>query len=189
MWLPSTRTMPKPRLAAPGSIPITTCMGSDSGKRLGCLRKLAWTSLTSSCSERTALEEAETGSDVGWRRLTHLDTSALRLHRQLGGLDLDPGGLQRLAHRAQVARLGEHPQQVAVLLHVLGAGVDRRDQVVLAIAGAVDDDRPRFSKIQATEPGSPRLPPCLVKAWRTSALVRLRLSVSASTRTAAPPGP
>src|SRR5262249_16882690 len=35
--LPSTRTTPKPRLAAPGSIPITTCMGSDSGTRPGCL--------------------------------------------------------------------------------------------------------------------------------------------------------
>jgi YebC/PmpR family DNA-binding regulatory protein len=39
------------------------------------------------------------------------------------------------------------------------------------------------------EPGSPRLPSCLVKASRTSAVVRLRLSVSASTRIAAPPGP
>src|SRR4051794_14972142 len=37
MRLPSTRTMPKPRLAAPGSIPITTCMGRDSGRSLGCL--------------------------------------------------------------------------------------------------------------------------------------------------------
>src|SRR4051794_11870740 len=37
MWLPSTRTMPNPRFAAPGSIPITTCMGIDSGIPAGCL--------------------------------------------------------------------------------------------------------------------------------------------------------
>src|SRR6186997_982479 len=37
MRLPSILTTPKPRLAAPGSIPITTCMGSDSGRGLGCL--------------------------------------------------------------------------------------------------------------------------------------------------------
>ena len=48
---------------------------------------------------------------------------------------------------------------------------------------------PFFSKIQATEPGSPRLPPALLKAWRISEPVRLRLSVSASTNTATPPGP
>ncbi len=33
----------------------------------------------------------------------------------------------------------------------------------------------------------PRLPPCLEKAWRTSATVRLRLSVRQSTITATPP--
>ena len=33
------------------------------------------------------------------------------------------------------------------------------------------------------------LPPYLVKAWRTSATVRVRLSVSVSTITAAPAGP
>ena len=48
---------------------------------------------------------------------------------------------------------------------------------------------PFFSKFQATEPGSPRLPPWLENAWRTSDPVRLRLSVSASTRIATPPGP
>ena len=36
---------------------------------------------------------------------------------------------------------------------------------------------------------SPSEPPYLVKAARTSLAVRLRLSVSASTITAAPPGP
>src|SRR5690242_2917880 len=37
MWLPSTRTIPNPRLAAPGSMPITTCMGRDSRTAVGCL--------------------------------------------------------------------------------------------------------------------------------------------------------
>mgnify|MGYP002651274878 CR=1 FL=1 len=40
---------------------------------------------------------------------------------------------------------------------------------------------------KATEPSVPRLPPCLLKAWRTSATVRTRLSVMQSTMTAAPP--
>ena len=42
---------------------------------------------------------------------------------------------------------------------------------------------------QATQPASPRLPPPRVKALRTSATARLRLSVRTSTRIAAPPGP
>jgi len=41
----------------------------------------------------------------------------------------------------------------------------------------------------ATEPSVPRLPPCFEKAWRTSATVRVRLSVMQSTITAAPPVP
>ena len=69
---------------------------------------------------------------------------ALRLHRHVGGLDLDPGLLQRLAHGAQVGRLADHAQLLAVLAHVLGAGVDRGDQVVLAVAVAVDDDHAAF---------------------------------------------
>src|ERR1700754_1247833 len=32
------RTIPKPRFAAPGSMPITTCMDPDSGPRVGCLQ-------------------------------------------------------------------------------------------------------------------------------------------------------
>ena len=72
MWLPSTRTMPKPRLAAPGSIPITTCMGSDSGTRsLGCLPSAALataqaTSGLSSVSEllEHVLGDVEVGVDL-----------------------------------------------------------------------------------------------------------------------------
>src|SRR5215207_8355403 len=45
MWFPSTRTTPKPRFAAPGSMPITTCMDSDSRNPVGCLPEkggLSW---------------------------------------------------------------------------------------------------------------------------------------------------
>ena len=42
--------------------------------------------------------------------------------------------------------------------------------------------------IQAVDPVSPRLPLLRVNAWRTSCAVRLRLSVSASTNRAIPPG-
>jgi len=45
------------------------------------------------------------------------------------------------------------------------------------------------SNIQATEPGVPSDPPNFEKTKRTSAAVRLRLSVSPSTISAAPPGP
>ena len=41
---------------------------------------------------------------------------------------------------------------------------------------------------KATEPSVPMLPPHLPNAWRTSATVRTRLSVSVSTITATPPG-
>ena len=45
---------------------------------------------------------------------------------------------------------------------------------------------PLRSNIQATDPGVPSEPPNLLNAKRTSAAVRLRLSVSASTISAAP---
>ena len=48
---------------------------------------------------------------------------------------------------------------------------------------------PVRSNMKATEPVSPRLPPDLVKKERMSEAARLRLSVSASTMTATPPGP
>jgi hypothetical protein len=48
---------------------------------------------------------------------------------------------------------------------------------------------PLRSNIQATEPGEPSEPPNLPNAKRTSAAVRLRLSVSASTISAAPLAP
>ena len=48
---------------------------------------------------------------------------------------------------------------------------------------------PTWSNMNDTAPVSARLPPFLVKLARTSPAVRLRLSVSASTITATPPGP
>ena len=48
---------------------------------------------------------------------------------------------------------------------------------------------PRRSKSQATAPFVPRLPSCLANVCLTSAAVRFRLSVSASTKTATPPSP
>src|SRR5688572_998530 len=48
---------------------------------------------------------------------------------------------------------------------------------------------PQCLKRYATEPSEPRLPPFLLKAWRTSATVRVRLSVRHSTSTAAPATP
>ena len=48
---------------------------------------------------------------------------------------------------------------------------------------------PLRSNCHATEPGVPRLALCLLKIARTSAAVRLRLSVSASTMMATPSGP
>ena len=47
---------------------------------------------------------------------------------------------------------------------------------------------PLRSNCQATAPGSAIEPPNLVKMLRTSAPVRLRLSVSTSMSTATPPG-
>ena len=48
---------------------------------------------------------------------------------------------------------------------------------------------PLRSNWNATEPEVPRLPPACVNALRTSAAVRLRLSVRASQYTAMPAGP
>ena len=46
----------------------------------------------------------------------------------------------RLADRRQGGGLGGHLEQVAVGGHVLGAGIDRGEQVLLAVAVGVDDD-------------------------------------------------
>ena len=64
----------------------------------------------------------------------------LRPLRDLGGLHLDPGLLERGAHGGQVGRLAEDLEHVVVEHDVLGAGVDRDHQVVLGVALAVDHD-------------------------------------------------
>ena len=64
----------------------------------------------------------------------------LGLHRELGRLDLDPRLLERGADRGQSEAAVSHLEQVAVLDDVFGAGVDRGDQVVLAVALRVDQD-------------------------------------------------
>ena len=68
----------------------------------------------------------------------------------------------RTATRSEVEE--DHPDQVAVSPDVIGAGVDRGDQVVLRVALAVDQDDAALPKTYATEPGSPRLPPLRSKA-------------------------
>ena len=58
-----------------------------------------------------------------------------------------------------------------------------------SLAPGANTNSPQCLKRNATEPSEPRLPPFLAKAWRTSATVRVRLSLRQSTITAAPPGP
>ena len=48
---------------------------------------------------------------------------------------------------------------------------------------------PQCLNWKATQPSVPMLPPYLLKAWRTSATVRVLLSVTQSTMIAAPPMP
>src|SRR5690349_13968077 len=130
MCVPSSRTIPNPRLAAPGSIPITTCMRRDSALRAGCLPGAL--PLDGDLLEQM-LRDVEVGVDVvdvvvvvevveqGEERfrvaLADLDR-ALRLHRHLGGLDLHPGGLERLADRAEDTRLAKDAEEVPVLADV-----------------------------------------------------------------------
>ena len=89
----------------------------------------------------------------------------------------------------EVGRLAGDLEHVVVGADVLGAGVDRDHQVVLGVALASRRRRrPSCRTGRRRSPGSPRLPSCLVNAWRTSEPVRLRLSVVASTSSATPPG-
>ena len=57
------------------------------------------------------------------------------------------------------------------------------------VADLATKRRPRFLKIQATEPEAPMFPWNLSKTCRISLTVRLRLSVVTSTSTATPDGP
>jgi hypothetical protein len=79
------------------------------------------------------------------------------------------------------------------------AGRGRGENVLVAVAGEVlraglergleGGLLGRARGVQATEFAAPRFPPLRVKACRTSATVRLGLSVVASMKMAAPPGP
>ena len=56
--------------------------------------------------------------------------------------ELHPGLLERRAHRGEVGRLGDDLEDVLLDGDVLGAGLDRRHEVVLGVALGVDDDQP-----------------------------------------------
>ena len=150
------------------------------------MSKLAKTSSTSSCSS-----SASSSFSSARRRGLSTSTVLFGSVASVGRLRSRPRPPRApRARRSRSRGLAEHVQLLAVLAHVLGAGVDRRRSGrPRRSARRRPTIAPFFSKIQATEPGSPRLPPCLVKAWRISALARLRLSVSASTRIATPAGP
>ena len=100
-----------------------------------------------------------------------------------------PGLLERVADGRQVAGRGDHLVDVLVERDVLGAGVDRDDQVVLAVARA-RRRRSRPACRTGRRPSRARRGcrrACRAR-WRTSAPVRLRLSVSASISSATPAG-
>ena len=63
------------------------------------------------------------------------------------------------------------------------------DQVVLGVAPGVHHDDAALLEHPGDGARLAEAPPCLSNAWRMSALVRFRLSVSASTRIATPPAP
>src|SRR4051794_1837195 len=68
--------------------------------------------------------------------------AGLGLLGHLGGLDLDPRLLERLAHGGEVGRLAHDLVDVVVEGDVLRAGVDGHHQVILGVALGVDDDEP-----------------------------------------------
>ena len=78
----------------------------------------------------------------------------------------------------------------AVELDIVRACIrDEENELVLVHVLRETSTTPRRSNCHATAPVVPRLPPCFVKACRTSEAVRFRLSVTASTSTATPSGP
>ena len=124
----------------------------------------------------------------------------------------DPAGNATLANAVQKAKDAGMPKQNIERAIAKGTGADTdADAIetvvyegygpggVAILVEALTDNRNRtgsevrhvFSRSGGSlgEPGSPRFPPAFEKMWRTSEPVRLRLSVSASTRIATPPGP
>src|SRR6476646_2726255 len=176
IWPPATRTTPKPVFATPGSIPMTTIMGNDSGPEAGCLQgpeggdfvaaapckaakppqlihRAPETPGSGPPSGRDLLQQVRGNVEV---RVNGLDVvvvveglhqahhrtgigrpdlnDVLRLHRELGGLDVHASRLERPAHCGQVLRGADHLERVPLAGDVLGPGVDRGDQVVLGVA-------------------------------------------------------
>src|SRR4051794_11955743 len=85
------------------------------------------------------LELLDQPQELAGGRFVDLDAGR-RAHRQLGGLELDPRALERLADGCEVAR-GRHDLPDALVVgDVLRAGLDRGHQVVLAEALGVDHD-------------------------------------------------
>src|SRR3954451_9675592 len=157
---PTVRTTPNPVLAIPGSMPMTITASAFSPRpRMSFLRTAPGGAAPASGRRRGLLEDLFRHVEVRVHRvdvvvllervhqpeqgrgvvLSDLD-GGLRLHRELGGLNLDAGVLESRANGRQIRCRGGDLEEVAVLGHVLGSGIDRRHQVVLAVAIAVDED-------------------------------------------------
>src|SRR5947209_18153119 len=148
---PRASTTPKPVLADPGSIPstITTRVillsAPDASRAVG--RPGRRRELSDALEDRSldievgvhrghvvvVLERLDQAHERAGVRLVDLDT-ARGPHRQLGRLDLDPGLLQRGPHARELRRLGDDLVHALVADDILGAGVDRRHEVLLAVA-------------------------------------------------------
>ena len=99
-------------------------------------------------------------------------------------------GLERVAHGGELLGRADDLMSIGVARHIVGAGFERGLEHGIG-AGRLAGKRitPLRSNMKETLFVSPRLPPALEKAMRISEAVRLRLSVSASTMIATPPGP
>src|SRR6185295_7724167 len=132
---PATLTTPKPVLAMPGSMPITIRMVEDSRPVVGCLPE--WAGRARKLRQRPLhhffadVEVRVDGIDVvvllerldqvqQGLRLALLDRHrVLRVHRDVGGDDLDAGLVERSANRGELARRGEDAERPIVVDHVL----------------------------------------------------------------------
>ena len=155
MRLPATRTTPKPVLATPGSIPMTTIMGSDSGPAPGCLFRALELA-------RDLLQDLVRNVEVRVHGLHVVVLVETPRRASAGGAPRPPpprpstsapsrsrpsrprrrqrSSASRTAARSR--RVARDLEQVAVGRDVLGAGVDGDEQVVLRVAVAVDRHHP-----------------------------------------------
>src|SRR3954451_23578279 len=113
MWFPSTRTIPNPRFAAPGSMPITTCMGIDSVAPVGCLPSIRLRSqLLQDLSRDVEVGEDFVDVVLLVERVEQLEEpfgvvplqlhGAFRFDRQCCRFELDPFTCQGLLYRRQI---------------------------------------------------------------------------------------